>query len=37
MLINNAGAYCVSKAAVVSMTEGWAKELEPYNIQVSAL
>lgn len=32
-----AGAYCASKAAVVSMTESWAKELEPYQIQVSAL
>ncbi|ABG41464.1 short-chain dehydrogenase/reductase SDR [Paraglaciecola sp. T6c] len=32
-----AGAYCASKAAVVSMTESWAVELAPHNIHVSAL
>ncbi|MFT4994911.1 MAG: NAD(P)-dependent dehydrogenase (short-subunit alcohol dehydrogenase family) [Paraglaciecola sp.] len=32
-----AGAYCASKAAVVSMTESWSAELKPHNISVSAL
>ena len=32
-----AGAYCASKAAVVSMTEGWVPELEPFNIHTSVL
>lgn len=32
-----AGAYCASKAAVVSMTESWAAELAPKNIHVSVL
>jgi len=31
------GAYAASKAAVVSMSEGWAVELKKYNIAVSAL
>ena len=32
-----AGAYCATKAAVVSMSESWAQELRPFNIHVSAL
>ena len=32
-----AGAYCATKAAVVSMSESWAAELRPFNIHVSAL
>jgi NAD(P)-dependent dehydrogenase (short-subunit alcohol dehydrogenase family) len=32
-----AGAYCASKAAVVSMTESWSAELKRHNISVSAL
>ena len=30
-------AYAATKAAVVSMTESWAVELKPHNIQVSVL
>ncbi|QGX62652.1 SDR family NAD(P)-dependent oxidoreductase [Alteromonas mediterranea] len=32
-----AGAYCASKAAVVSMTESWVAELKPFNIHTSVL
>ena len=32
-----AGAYCASKAAVVSMTESWFAELQPHNIHASVL
>ena len=32
-----AGAYCASKAAVVSMTESWIAELKPFNIHTSVL
>ena len=32
-----AGAYCASKAAVVSMTESWVAELHPFNIHTSVL
>jgi len=32
-----AGAYCASKAAVVSMTESWFAELQPYGIHASVL
>jgi NAD(P)-dependent dehydrogenase (short-subunit alcohol dehydrogenase family) len=32
-----AGAYCASKAAVVSMSESWLAELQPHNIHVSVL
>ena len=32
-----AGAYCASKAAVVSMTESWMAELQPHSIHVSVL
>lgn len=32
-----AGAYCATKAAVVSMTESWAGELKAFGIKVSAL
>lgn len=32
-----AGAYCASKAAVVSMSESWVAELQPHNIHVSVL
>jgi len=32
-----AGAYCASKAAVVSMTESWLAELQPHHIHVSVL
>lgn len=31
------GAYSATKAAVVSLTEGWAVELKPHGIAVSAL
>lgn len=32
-----AGAYCASKAAVVSMTESWFAELQPHGIHTSVL
>ncbi|GFD75838.1 SDR family NAD(P)-dependent oxidoreductase [Alteromonas marina] len=32
-----AGAYCASKAAVVSMTESWVAELKPFGIHTSVL
>lgn len=32
-----AGAYCASKAAVVSMTESWVAELQPFGIHTSVL
>jgi len=32
-----ADAYCATKAAVVSLSEGWAAELKPFGIYVSVL
>ena len=31
------GVYSMTKAAVISMTEGWAKELAPHGIRVNAV